>query len=71
VDSRLQERLGKWHKQIDTVKDIEDQYFAYEATEKSLESDLFLLLKAPVFKNECPRFTPLLSGKTLKRNTQN
>lgn len=43
MDSRLQERLGKWHKQIDTVKDIEDQYFAYEATEKSLESDLFLV----------------------------
>ena len=43
MDSRLQERLGKWHKQIDTVKDIKDQYFAYEATEKSLESDLFLV----------------------------
>src|SRR3990167_2245353 len=42
MDNRLDDRLRKWHAQIDILKDVEEAYFTVEANEKFIEGALFL-----------------------------
>lgn len=42
MDSRLQERLSKWHDQINSVSGAEKLFLSLEAEEKPLWSQLFL-----------------------------
>lgn len=42
MDSQLESKLRKWHKQIEVLENIEGQYFELDATEKSLEGALYL-----------------------------
>jgi|SRR3990167_73768 len=42
MDDQLDDRLRKWHAQIDVLKEVEENYFLIEANEKALEGALFL-----------------------------
>lgn len=42
MDSRLEERLRKWHEQLEKVQKCERVCFELEASEKSFFSELFL-----------------------------
>jgi hypothetical protein len=42
MDSRLSERLKKWHERIESLTETEATYLRLEASEKTLFSQLFL-----------------------------
>lgn len=42
MDSRLEERLIKWHDQLKLLKQVEEKYFLLEASEDSFFSEIYL-----------------------------
>ena len=42
MDTRLEDRLKKYHAQIEKLKEVELQYLELDASEKSLFAELFL-----------------------------
>lgn len=53
MDSRLQQRLDKWHKQIQTLKEMDEMNCLLESSEKTLEGKIFLSVEG---KNNDIRF---------------